>query len=225
MWLRRRSCTAMAGSLTENTPRATFPNLETIVSRSQQSTFSPVVSLVSPSLLQESAAALVTAVSSGTKCFALYARWSPFGFWEKTSGVCSPLMEVEPSEPSSMTWPRWGIAWDGACTELAMSVPRIVVSESSLWPTVHGMSQDGLSNGPSVNELGRKVNRSLIPTPKRPSGGGQTERTTPGGGIRKTEDWVSAAEGFNTGSLNPQWVEWLMGFEAGWTDLGHSETP
>lgn len=22
------------------------------------------------------------------------------------------------------------------------------------------------------------------------------------------------------GSLNPQWVEWLMGFPAGWTDLG-----
>ena len=27
------------------------------------------------------------------------------------------------------------------------------------------------------------------------------------------------------GSLNPQWVEWLMGFPAGWTDLEPSETP
>lgn len=26
------------------------------------------------------------------------------------------------------------------------------------------------------------------------------------------------------GSLNPTWVEWLMGFEIGWTDLGASET-
>ena len=25
------------------------------------------------------------------------------------------------------------------------------------------------------------------------------------------------------GSLNPEWVEWLMGFPDGWTDLGHSE--
>ena len=29
----------------------------------------------------------------------------------------------------------------------------------------------------------------------------------------------------NTGSLNPAWVEWLMGFPIGWTDLEDSETP
>lgn len=28
-----------------------------------------------------------------------------------------------------------------------------------------------------------------------------------------------------SGQLNPMWVEWLMGFPIGWTDLGHSETP
>ncbi len=28
-----------------------------------------------------------------------------------------------------------------------------------------------------------------------------------------------------TGQLNPTWVEWLMGFPAGWTDLEPSETP
>jgi len=27
------------------------------------------------------------------------------------------------------------------------------------------------------------------------------------------------------GQLNPTWVEWLMGFPSGWTDLKHSETP
>lgn len=27
------------------------------------------------------------------------------------------------------------------------------------------------------------------------------------------------------GSLNPTWVEWLMGFPLGWTDLDVSETP
>ena len=26
------------------------------------------------------------------------------------------------------------------------------------------------------------------------------------------------------GTLNPEWVEWLMGFPRGWTDLNHSET-
>jgi hypothetical protein len=27
------------------------------------------------------------------------------------------------------------------------------------------------------------------------------------------------------GQLNPTWVEWLMGFPPGWTDLGDSATP
>jgi hypothetical protein len=26
-------------------------------------------------------------------------------------------------------------------------------------------------------------------------------------------------EGHSSGSLNPEWVEWLMGFPAGWTNL------
>jgi DNA (cytosine-5)-methyltransferase 1 len=29
----------------------------------------------------------------------------------------------------------------------------------------------------------------------------------------------------NGGRLNPMWVEWLMGFPLGWTDLEDSETP
>jgi len=29
----------------------------------------------------------------------------------------------------------------------------------------------------------------------------------------------------NGGKLNPRWVEWLMGFPLGWTDLEASETP
>ncbi len=28
-----------------------------------------------------------------------------------------------------------------------------------------------------------------------------------------------------SGQLNPRWVEWLMGFPDGWTDLSNSETP
>jgi len=31
-------------------------------------------------------------------------------------------------------------------------------------------------------------------------------------------------DGGGNGSLNPMWVEWLMGFPLGWTDLEDSET-
>jgi len=59
----------------------------------------------------------------------------------------------------------------------------------------------------------------MWPTPKTPTGGGQMERKTPGGGIRKLEDAVSQAVGFNTGALNPDWEEWLMGWPIGWSAL------
>jgi hypothetical protein len=199
-------------------PDAKFPNLETIVARS--STFSPVVSLVNPSLLPESAKALVTHVSSGMRCFALYARYSPFGFWERTSGGSYPLMEVEPSEPSSMTWPKWGIAWDGACMELAMSVPRIVVSESSLLPTPRANKIGGVSSEGWRPTLEQTV--KMYPTPQafdaKDVPGGNSEERHKKGGCRNLAQEVG-------GQLNPQWVEWLMGLPIGWTDLGHSETP
>jgi hypothetical protein len=35
---------------------------------------------------------------------------------------------------------------------------------------------------------------------------------------------VHAAEKTSGGSLNPMWVEWLMGWPLGWTDLNASET-
>ena len=34
---------------------------------------------------------------------------------------------------------------------------------------------------------------------------------------------IHQMEGAVTGSLNPTWVEWLMGFPEGWTDLKDSE--
>ena len=65
-----------------------------------------------------------------------------------------------------------------------------------MWPTPHGFSQDGKSNGPSGNELGRAVNQSL------------QDSNHP-----------------QTGSLNPTWVEWLMGFPPEWTALEPSGMP
>ena len=111
------------------------------------STFSPVVSLANPSALRENAKALVTSVSSGTRCSGSYARYSPFGFWERTFGACSVLMEVEPSEPSCMNWPKWATAWDGECMELATLPLRIVVKGSSLWATPNAFDANDFLKG------------------------------------------------------------------------------
>lgn len=68
------------------------------------------------------------------------------------------------------------------------------LSAQVLWPTPHGFSPDGRSNGPSGNELGRAVNQSLV---------------------RPMSEQIG-------GSLNPDWVEVLMGWPKGWTDLNPS---
>jgi hypothetical protein len=43
---------------------------------------------------------------------------------------------------------------------------------------------------------------------------------------QKNIDLCSAvgAQENNNGQLNPEWVEWLMGYPSGWTDLKDSET-
>lgn len=89
-----------------------------------------------------------------------------------------------------------------------------------LWPTPHGFSPDGKSNGPSGNELGRAVNQSmrLLASPTAqdaPNNGGASQPF-------RNSSPLNAAVG---GSLNPMWVEWLMGYPIGWTGCALSATP
>jgi len=63
---------------------------------------------------------------------------------------------------------------------------------------------------------GRDSRRKNWPTPTAWDGAGKPN-SNPQGGPN-----LSTAVG---GQLNPEWVEWLMGFPAGWTDCVPSETP
>lgn len=92
------------------------------------------------------------------------------------------------------------------------------------WPTPHGFSKDGKSNGPSGNELGRAVNQRPYPTPLARDAhnrSGQAKRYLEQGRVNLQDR--NAADGIR-GSLNPTWVEWLMGWPLGWTDCDASET-
>jgi len=87
-------------------------------------------------------------------------------------------------------------------------------------PTPHGMSKDGRSNGPSGNELGNAVNRSMWPTVTARDGrtlkGAQDRPNRTGG---KSLAQVQLDAGHVSGSLNPTFVEWLMGYPKHWTEV------
>ena len=122
---------------------------------------------------------------------------------------------------SSVILPRWGMTANGECWERMTWVRPMSVSACGSWPTPtvcgnynrKGLSKtsgDGLATAvkkktwltPLARDWKGSSGRSLkglemdLPTAVK-RGGGQTQPTT----------------------LNPNWVEWLMAFPIGWTDL------
>ena len=73
-----------------------------------------------------------------------------------------------------------------------------------------------------VNSLGAMAHTGMWPTPRS----NLITQATEAGASRddsRLEDAVASTG--DRGQLNPTWVEWLMGFPLGWTDLEHSATP
>jgi len=91
-----------------------------------------------------------------------------------------------------------------------------------MWPTPHGNCHTGAGeHGAGARNLQTAV---LLPTPKGRDWKGQTQR-----GIHAPNDALTNQDRGDGkpigGQLNPTWVEWLMGYPEGWTDLGDSEMP
>ena len=89
----------------------------------------------------------------------------------------------------------------------------------AMFPTPRARDgKDTLSIPPSrVSELGKdslstRIARDLLPTPKANCGTGPSNCET-----RQGSPDLQTACG---GTLNPDWVEWLMAFPPGWTDIG-----
>ena len=252
-----------------------------------QSTLFAADILASHSVLPGTDAARKMTVTSGRKCIGSWLSTGPLGCLERTLLGTSAWGSTR----CYLTWKTKVTPAGYLLFRLAPSMPRIDETEPGLWPTPHGFSKDGRSNGPSGNELGRAVNQSFVPTPSAsaatqgqndPDGKrGQTlvgaargqlwatpqardhmpahrpeyvqAKRAQGHGMRNPNDEVAMlptphARDWRSGkgktqeergrspgsaslpetqggSLNPQWVEWLMGFPPGWTDLKPSETP
>lgn len=173
----------------------------------------------------------VNALAYSTKSPVLLANWSQQECCWKTSQH-SLLGGLETfSEP----WPRSGMMLSGIAYQLPPLAHRIDGTESGYWPTPtasgfevadvdallarRARMKEKHGNG---NGFGLTLNQAVRvwPTPtSRDWKDGSAPRFR--GGVLQL-DTLGRAVG---GQLNPPWVEWLMGFPDGWTDLSGSETP
>ena len=147
---------------------------------------------------------------------------------------------------SSVILPRWGMMRDGQCWELITSELPTSDTDSGLWPTsvadgdrATNYAQGGTSLGYAVRNwptptvhgnhnrkgasknsgdgLATAVKMWAIPTchDRKGQSGAKRGRNAQGG------ECLTQQAG---GTLNPLWVEWLMGWPIGWTDCEPLET-
>lgn len=130
------------------------------------------------------------------------------------------------SEMCLQTWPRAGITHNGIAYQLRPSAHRTCATEYSL--SLHGKPLEwtptATANQMAPSMQPRNPGLRLWPTPQASDAKNYKTR------VRHKSNAVMLSEAIHTtsgvtGRMNPGWVEWLMGFPEGWTDLEHSETP
>lgn len=142
--------------------------------------------------LQESAKRLVMNVISGRKCGELLARLSPDGSWLKTyQGYYQVKMDGSLQEFSEIL-PRWGLMSDGELQALPQLEPCIDESEWRLLPT---------------------------PVAADYKGGGRRASGKPVMSNMKEFLLTFCDQQTRTAYPNPQFLEHIMGYPIGWTEL------
>jgi hypothetical protein len=125
------------------------------------------------------------------------------------------------SEPSLTTWPKAGIVCDGEYYPQPNWERRINEIGSGLWPTPNADMGDATEKliphrGHFIRPSGQKAHLRLTeavrmwPTPNVADAHGGPGHSGRDGGLN-----LRTAVG---GTLNPNWLEWLMGWPIGWAE-------
>jgi hypothetical protein len=153
------------------------------------------------------------------------------------------------SELFSVTWPRSGMTQNGECwelptlehrtsvTEFGYTLPTPSASDTSDRKVPDGFHTTKTGQFKHVSPTGEKSQMRLSQAVKIrgarhwPTPLARDSRTVRGGsrsmnalGTEPLITQVAESEGKTDGRLNPEWVEWLMGWPSGWTDLKPLET-
>jgi hypothetical protein len=166
----------------------------------------------------------------GEKWHGLLARFDPDSHLWRTV-QCSLLEDLN---ESLQTLPQWGMTVGGELYLLPTLVQTTKDEESGLWRTpdtgaggTSGLLKEGKThrkNGQPIQiRLVDQVNNPrLWPTPQASDNRDRGNMSNPSIQRRVAigkQIMLSQSVDPNSGQLNPPWVEWLMGWPLGWTDL------
>lgn len=162
--------------------------------------------------------------TSGKNSPVLLALLDPHGLWRKTFPDSSQVVLTGFAEhflPEFCgTWPPSGSMRSGKVFQLRPWVPRTFARGSSWLPTP--TTNDGrqtagaLSQAQRSSLVGHVMRSQLLPTPTKADG----KRAGTYGRGNPTLTSVAKDGDAEAGSLNPEWVELVMGVPLHWTDLG-----
>ena len=170
----------------------------------------------------------------GAKCLELLERFGLGLSLRKTVRTCVSM----DSAPLSKNLPRWGMSADGACWELGTSAHPIRETGCGYLPTPTA-NQTWKSNkgGATGKKDGKWIGKKRLTLAGMAESGEWGEfLATPTAKANQLSRsmmkwpgcraWVEHSPTVNQvgGPLNPMWVEWLMGWPIGWTDLSQLET-
>jgi len=149
-------------------------------------------------------------VTSGERLYESWARCNPDGSWVKTSPASSLPNLEDSSGEWSMTWCRWGIGWDGLVMGLKTLEPFIVESEFLLLPTPRANQAMAVDLQSNYAQNHKHKNLEVVLGKEL---------------VEATGESGTLAPSSTRPVLNPEFVERMMGFPIGWSDLNVSETP
>jgi hypothetical protein len=213
-WLQSRAARNLAALVEHGTPPETEAPED-----DQPLTLFAVDSPASPSPPQAAASPKTTHGGFGQRWRRSFADYNPAtSSWRTFQG--SLLAEWE---TYSETWPRAGTTVSGTAYQLPPSAPLTDATESGWWPTPSATlgTHAGLVTPAKAREGGTLVealSARMWPTPTARLGhrrGPQAKRYFDPARSNDLDDAVAATG--TTGQLNPEWVEWLMGYPPGWT--------
>lgn len=176
-------------------------------------------SLVSHSASPESEPEKTTRETCGPKQSGSFAKYDPdSASWKMSQASFLP----DTSGTFSETWPRVGMMHDGIVFQRLPLAPLIAETDYGSSLPTPSATEYGTNQGGAAGRVGKvrpslptMARRNLWPTPPQWATPTSHPRTH---SPRKVDHGEQLANQVG-GSLNPTWVEWLMGWPLGWTDL------